>query len=1106
MLMMRAVPSLLLGRGLAMLTLLAALTVISTDLHAQAPQLQLNQSVIGGFGLFSPSNMAVSADGNFVYLASSDSVYVFRRDAGTSRLMLASRVVAGIDGVRGLDGASDIVIAPGEQHVYVTAVGSDAVTAFSRDANTGALSFIEIEVDGANGVDGLGGASHLIVSPDGLHVYATGRTDDAVAVFSRNTVTGELTFIEQKRNGVDGVSGLESVTELAISADGNHLYTVAFDSEALVLFSRDPATGRLTFVEALVDGVDGLDGLGRPGAVAISADDGFVYAGSSSESALVVFARDASTGRLTSVQILRQGEGGVDGINIVVSIRLSSDDAHLYTTTGNGFKVGVFSRNTGTGQLSFVEVQEDGVDGVEGLQFNRGLILSPDGSGVYVTGFDNSFNATVVTFTRDAGTGRLNFIEALSNADIATGLAGVEGLAISPDGNHLYTASGRSDAIGVYGRNNTTGRVTFVETQVDNEAGVDGLEGLSDVALSPNGAHLYAAGTFDDALAVFSRDAGTGTLSFVEVEFDDTAGVDGLGRVRAVVVSPDGRHVYTAADNDDSVAQFTRNTTSGELTFITAAFNGVDGVSGINGATDVAISNDGAHVYVAGTDSNSIAVFNRNDTTGVLTFAGRATNGSDGIAGLSGPVAVVVSPGGNHVYAASQTSDALTVFSRNSATGLLTFIEFEDDGVGGVDGLRDVEEVTVNPDGGHVYAVSSIDDAVAVFTRDAGTGELTFVEFIEDGGTDGFGNRVGGIDGARSIAVSPNGVNVYVSGSFVFGALLVFNDQQQAPLDFGDAPDPTFPTLVASDGARHSLVSDLRLGAAVDADPDGQPTADSDGDDNDGMNDEDGVTFARDLRVNEAVDVTVTASEAAVLDGFVDFNRDGGWGEANEKVFDSVALAAGPNTLTITTPIGASTGATTSRFRVSTSGGLSFDGGALNGEVEDHAVTIIAPIEINFSVAEATAPEGAGANIMVAAIQLSQASTQNISFEFSVTGTATDGVDYTIDSPAASPVTINAGDTSVNVTFSILEDTDREGNETVIVQLSNPINAVLGAISTFTGTIADNDIPPAPVDEDDDDSCSGSDFLTLCIGAAAPVDLLLLLPLALFGLWRRVVV
>ena len=143
---------------------------------------------------------------------------------------------------------------------------------------------------------------------------------------------------------------------------------------------------------------------------------------------------------------------------------------------------------------------------------------------------------------------------------------------------------------------------------------------------------------------------------------------------------------------------------------------------------------------------------------------------------------------------------------------------------------------------------------------------------------------------------------------------------------------------------------------------------------------------------------------------------------------------------------------------------------------------------------------------MVAAIQLSQASTQNISFEFSVTGTATDGVDYTIDSPAASPVTINAGDTSVNVTFSILEDTDREGNETVIVQLSNPINAVLGAISTFTGTIADNDIPPAPVDEDDDDSCSGSDFLTLCIGAAAPVDLLLLLPLALFGLWRRVVV
>ena len=62
--------------------------------------------------------------------------------------------------------------------------------------------------------------------------------------------------------------------------------------------------------------------------------------------------------------------------------------------------------------------------------------------------------------------------------------------------------------------------------------------------------------------------------------------------------------------------------------------------------------------------------------------------------------------------------------------------------------------------------------------------------------------------------------------------------------DFGDAPDPTYPTLSASDGAGHVFGAGVYLGAAVDADADGQPTAGATGDDTDTSgDDEDGVTF-----------------------------------------------------------------------------------------------------------------------------------------------------------------------------------------------------------------------------------------------------------------------
>ncbi|MEL6894962.1 MAG: Ig-like domain-containing protein, partial [Planctomycetota bacterium] len=55
-------------------------------------------------------------------------------------------------------------------------------------------------------------------------------------------------------------------------------------------------------------------------------------------------------------------------------------------------------------------------------------------------------------------------------------------------------------------------------------------------------------------------------------------------------------------------------------------------------------------------------------------------------------------------------------------------------------------------------------------------------------------------------------------------------------LDFGDAPDPVnglpgqYPTLAANDGARH-VIGGPRLGNLVDAEPEGQPTQTSDGDD-----------------------------------------------------------------------------------------------------------------------------------------------------------------------------------------------------------------------------------------------------------------------------------
>ena len=139
------------------------------------------------------------------------------------------------------------------------------------------------------------------------------------------------------------------------------------------------------------------------------------------------------------------------------------------------------------------------------------------------------------------------------------------------------------------------------------------------------------------------------------------------------------------------------------------------------------------------------------------------------------------------------------------------------------------------------------------------------------------------------------------------------------PMDFGDAPAP-YPTLLADDGARHGDFG-VVLGDLVDtSETDGIPTVDAQGDDNAGTDDEDGVTFTSDIEVGTVGEVDVflngISSVSALLNAWIDFNRDGDWNDLGEQVFDDEPIDSGLNSLTFNVPLGADPGSTYARFRI----------------------------------------------------------------------------------------------------------------------------------------------------------------------------------------------
>ncbi len=203
---------------------------------------------------------------------------------------------------------------------------------------------------------------------------------------------------------------------------------------------------------------------------------------------------------------------------------------------------------------------------------------------------------------------------------------------------------------------------------------------------------------------------------------------------------------------------------------------------------------------------------------------------------------------------------------------------------------------------------------------------------------------------------------------FSYGPPSALNDGARChlapvPIDFGDAPD-TFGTSLGEDGARHSIPgfdtdansAPVMLGASIDIESDGQPTDAADGDDANGVADEDGVVFNSELGYEDPTlrtgldpvslqpienTLEVEASADGYVSAWVDWNQDGAFTE-DERVANAQPVTAGTNEVSFAQDVNPADISTFVRVRYSTDAAsiASPTGPAPDGEVEDYRVLV----------------------------------------------------------------------------------------------------------------------------------------------------------------------
>ncbi|MEO0340649.1 MAG: GEVED domain-containing protein [Bacteroidota bacterium] len=175
--------------------------------------------------------------------------------------------------------------------------------------------------------------------------------------------------------------------------------------------------------------------------------------------------------------------------------------------------------------------------------------------------------------------------------------------------------------------------------------------------------------------------------------------------------------------------------------------------------------------------------------------------------------------------------------------------------------------------------------------------------------------------------------------------------------DFGDLPDDnmvgSYPTDTINGagegiGPRHLIDTLIKIGAIIDQDQNGQPSANADGDDTgdtEPTDDEDGLDPIPTFSIGETTSLSIlvmnqTGSEAKMVI-FVDWNADGDFDEGDEMYSTTVANNGTAANIDIDVPITAAVETDLGlriRFSTDQTAVMSPVGLAQDGEVEDYII------------------------------------------------------------------------------------------------------------------------------------------------------------------------
>lgn len=178
-----------------------------------------------------------SKDGKFVAIPDLgiDQVKIHRVDASAAKLSEGTSL-----SIEPGSGPRHAVFSRDGKFLYVINELSSTITVASFDEKSGKATTLQTINTLPAGYSGVSTTAEIAVHPNDRFIYGSNRGHDSIAVFSRDTKTGKLTFVSTT------LTGGKTPRNFAVTPDGKWVIAANQDSDTLHVFSVNQKTGELT--------------------------------------------------------------------------------------------------------------------------------------------------------------------------------------------------------------------------------------------------------------------------------------------------------------------------------------------------------------------------------------------------------------------------------------------------------------------------------------------------------------------------------------------------------------------------------------------------------------------------------------------------------------------------------------------------------------------------------------------------------------------------------------------------------------------------------------------------------------------------------------------